>query len=264
MKKILFSSTSFVRACLMALIALSFVLMSPSAAAALKSSQDVQLREKLAHALQDQLPLTVVDVHVANGVAILTGTVGRLSDRILAEEIAHSIPGISAVRDQLDLIALPVSDHELSQQLSERLHYSRSEAGFTFPNVRLMVKNGIVTATGDVNDYLEHAMVRSMIASEDGVRGLDDQLHVASNYDPDEDTRIAVAKALAGELVQAKVELGVVHLMGSVPSQEKAAELAHKVRTISGVIGVDSELAVKPSPVADLNLTSFINDDVHR
>jgi osmotically-inducible protein OsmY len=122
----------------------------------------------------------------------------------------------------------------------------------------------VVTATGDVNTYLEHAIVRSMITSNEGVKRLDDQLHVDSSVDPDEDTRIAVAKALAGEPVEARVEFGVVHLLGSVPTQEKATELANKVSKISGVIGVDSELAVRPSPLADLNLTSFVNDDVHR
>jgi len=171
---------------------------------------------------------------------------------------------VIAVRDDIDLITLPISDKALEQQLSDRIHYSRAEAGFSFPNVKLTVRDGIVTATGDVNDYLEHAMVRSMIASSDGVKRLDDKLHVASTVDPDEETRIAVAKAIAGEPVEARVEFGVVHLLGSVPTQEKATELANKVSKISGVIGVDSELAVKPSPLADLNLTSFINDDVHR
>ncbi|HWC17919.1 MAG TPA: BON domain-containing protein, partial [Terriglobales bacterium] len=87
---------------------------------------------------------------------------------------------------------------------------------------------------------------------------------VLSTVDPDEETRIAVAKAIAGEPVEARVEFGVVHLMGSVPTAEEATELADKVRKISGVSGVDSELAVKPSPIADLDLTLFINDDVHR
>jgi osmotically-inducible protein OsmY len=73
-----------------------------------------------------------------------------------------------------------------------------------------------------------------------------------------------VAKALAGEPVEAKVAYGVVYLRGSVPTQEKANALANKVRQVSGAIGVDNELAVNPSPIADLSLTSFINDDVHR
>jgi len=263
MKRFALSTSSLIKTCLMLLIAIAFVLINPAAAGTVKSA-DAQIADKLSQSLQQQLTAAVVDVHVAHGVATLTGTVGRLSDRILAEQIAHSTPGVTAVRDDIDLITLPVSDKELAQQLSDRIHYSRAEIGFTFPNVKLTVKDGVVTATGDVNNYLEHAIVRSMLTSNEGVKRLDDQLHVDSSVDPDEATRIAVAKALTGEPVEARVEFGVVHLMGSVPTQEKATELANKVRKISGVIGVDSELAVKPSPLADLNLTSFINDDVHR
>jgi len=263
MKPFAFWTSSVMKAQLMLLLAIAFVQLNPAAAGSVKSA-DAQLADHLTKSLQEQLTAAVVDVDVARGVATLSGTVGRLSDRILAEEIAHSTPGVTAVRDDLDLITLPVSDKELAQQLSDRIHYSRREIGFTFPSVKLAVKDGVVTATGEVNDYLEHAMVRSMITSHDGVKRLNDELRVASTVDPDEDTRIAVAKTLAGEAIEARVESGVVHLMGSVPTQQKATELADKIRKISGVIGVDNDLAVKPSPVADLGLTSFINDDVHR
>jgi len=263
MKRFVFSTNSLLKACLMLLIAIAFVVINPTAAGTVKAA-DAQLAAKLTKSLKDQLTAAVIDVHVVHGVASLTGTVGRLSDRILAEEIAHGTPGVTGVRDDMDLITLPINDKELMRQLSDRIHYSRAAAGFTFPNVKLAVKDGAVTVTGEVNDDLEHAMLRSMITSNDGVKRLDDQLHVVSTVDPDEETRISVAKALAGEPVQARVESGVVHLMGSVATAEKATELADKVRKISGVIGVDSELAVKPSPIADLGLTSFINDDVHR
>ncbi|HWC19012.1 MAG TPA: BON domain-containing protein, partial [Terriglobales bacterium] len=216
MKPSLVSTSSIVKACFMLLIGTGFVLINPTAAGTIKAD-DAQLAAKLTKSLQDQLTAAVVDVQFAHGVATLTGTVGRLSDRILAEEIAHGTPGVTVVRDDIELIPLPISDKELAQQLSERIHYSRAEAGFTFPNVKLTVKDGVVTATGDVNDYLEHAMARSIITSNDGVKRLDDQLHIVSTVDPDEETRIAVAKALEGEPVQARVEFGVVHLMGSVP-----------------------------------------------
>ena len=249
----------------MVLFALGFVMLSPSAAAStIVRAQDANTQQKLTTTLQQRVPMAVISVRVANGTATLTGTASRLCDRILAEELAHSTPGISAVRDEIELITLPVDDKELAQELLDKLRYSRADAGFTFPNVKLTVKDGVVTAVGEVKDAVERSMVRSMIASEDGVKGLNDELNVSSTYDLDEETRIAVAKALAGEPVNAKVEFGVVHLMGSVPTQDKATDVANRVRNISGVIGVENELAVKPSPIADLSLTSFINDDVHR
>ena len=251
------------RVAIMTLIALAFVLAVPSAAA-MPRSADLKTQANLAKALETQIPNAVLSVHVSNGTATLSGTVGRLCDRMLAEEIALQTPGIEAVRDDSDLIVMPVSNEELSRQLSDRVHYSRAEAGFSFPKVKLTVKDGVVTAEGEVDDAVEHAMLRAMIASEDGVKGLVDHVQVSWTGDPDEETRIAVAKALDGKPVQAKVEFGVVHLLGSVPTQQEAAAIANKVRGLSGVVGVENELQVKPSPLADLQLSSFINDDVHR
>ncbi|MGE5288347.1 MAG: BON domain-containing protein [Micromonosporaceae bacterium] len=66
---------------------------------------DARLRDDVARLLHDTswLDASDVDVQFANGEVTLTGTVATRNDKVLAERLAESVPGVVDIHNQLSI-----------------------------------------------------------------------------------------------------------------------------------------------------------------
>ena len=129
------------------------------------------------------------------------------------------------------------------------------EPSVTAAHIGVTAKNGVVTLTGHVENYLEKCRAERAAVGVKGVKAVVEELEVKLHPGmtrSDEDIANAAINRLAWEVsvprdaVRIKVEKGWVTLTGSVDwhFQKEAAE--HAIQGMLGVVGVSNETTIKP------------------
>jgi osmotically-inducible protein OsmY len=246
-------------ACSLAL--LCFGAKAPQSLAAARTSSgytDVELENTLRNSLNRNPALGRVEPSIVHGTVTLTGEVPHYQDKLDAEAIAHQLPGVRTVHDQISIKALVVDDRELEDRIEGRLRFARADIGLTFPQIQVKAHRGVVSLSGSVRDVIEHAAALSLVGSTDGVLTVKDGLSIDPAFLHDEATRVRINKAVYraaradGEIglggatpVRATLTDGTVTLMGAVSNVKTKDELLSRVRDASGVVSVDDEVVVR-------------------
>jgi osmotically-inducible protein OsmY len=145
-----------------------------------------------------------------------------------------------------------MDDKTLRQLITDELEF---EPGINAAHIGVAVEKGVVTLTGHVGSYAEKVLVEDTVQRIRGVRALAEEIEV--RYPSEKKTAddqiaerainiIAWSAMVPDGRVMVKVQHGWVTLEGSVDwhYQRRAAEDA--VRRLSGVVGVNNMLQVKP------------------
>ena len=146
------------------------------------------------------------------------------------------------------------------------------EPSVTAAHIGVTAKDGIVTLTGHVENYLEKRAAERAAARVKGVKAVVEELQVklhSSMVRSDEDIASAAANRLAWEVsvprdaVKIKVEKGWVTLTGQVDwhFQKEAAE--RNIHGLFGVVGVLNETTIKPRADAT-DISQKIDRALHR
>jgi osmotically-inducible protein OsmY len=139
-------------------------------------------------------------------------------------------------------------------------------------HIGVTAKDGIVTLTGHVENYLEKRAAEKAASRVKGVKGVAEEIKVelhSSMVRTDEEIAKAAVDRLAWEVtvphdkIKVKVEGGFVTLSGEVEwhFQQEAAE--RSVRGLVGVAGVFNQTTIKPHADA-VNIGHNIDKALHR
>jgi len=193
-----------------------------------------------------------IGVAVRNGVVSLTGSVSSYFERQAAEEAAQSVDGVLAVANDI-VVALPSdlirSDAEIAEDAAAALQFNA-----TIPSdaVRLTVRDGAVTLTGDVASWHQKHTAELALSTLRGVRALNNQLVIRPPQGAWE-VQIRITEALkrsarldAERIRVQHAEDGTVTLEGEVSSlhERNLAEVA--AWQAPGVSRVVDRLTIRP------------------
>jgi osmotically-inducible protein OsmY len=129
---------------------------------------DAEIRNAALDALKWKacLPVRAVMVSVCDGRVTLSGQVDWSYQRKLAEKILISLPGITAIGNELR-----VSDRQIEMEISARIRAAlRMGAEIKADAIKVEVQNGVVTLHGQLAAVNEHALVTSAAQSHPEVR----------------------------------------------------------------------------------------------
>jgi osmotically-inducible protein OsmY len=117
-----------------------------------------------------------IDVH--DQVATLSGHVERFADKLRAERLASTVPGISSIENQLavDWMAT-VSDEVLKERIEERWRRNRLTANF-MDEVTVTVTDGRVSLKGRVSNPEARGQLGIVASRTDGIRSLQNEIVV--------------------------------------------------------------------------------------
>ncbi len=222
-----------------------------SVAAAATPPDDGTVTIWVLQALQADPRIDAADIEVVSqdGVVTLTGQVGSLTDRRLAEMETEKIDGVKGVIDELAVAAPLRDDDAIRKDVRQRLDKDSMlpSAG----KVEVQVTGGVVDLTGTVASRAERDEA-VMISGE--VRGVDkvvDDLKVTAPAKRSDD---AIASDARGALehdvflseapVRAKVDKGVVTLSGEVGNAYQRRRAEHDVWSLPGVRDVVDDVEV--------------------
>lgn len=247
--------------------ALVTALLAVSAAALPQGGNDAQTQQAAQQELGKKKEFQNVKVAVSDGVATLTGSVEKYSDKVRAEKKAQHVKGVSDTVNKLE-VSSSVSDDELYNTLADKLRYDRVDqglimgvgrnvtAGNTFNNFTLDVKNGIVTLGGTARTDTDKASALAIVENTPGVKDVIDNVEVSPASILDDQLRVRVARAIYGDPVLSKyamdpqqpiriiVENGKVTLAGQVLNDGDKNIAGIRANGVSGVFAVTNNLAV--------------------
>jgi osmotically-inducible protein OsmY len=201
-----------------------------------------------------------VKVSVDQGTAILTGTVELYANKVEAEKRARKTPGITAVRDLIQVGGPDVSDQELQDKLLTKLTYDRVFYGNAFNAISLHVRNGTVILGGHALSPNSKDSALELVSYYPGVKGVVDEIQVDPLSMMDNRIRMMVFRAVYGvpqlsryamdpaKPIRISVQNGNVELYGVVESQSDKQIAFIRANAVPGVFSVKNFLDVVEAP----------------
>jgi osmotically-inducible protein OsmY len=201
-----------------------------------------------------------VQANVQNGIVTLSGTVDLYEYKTDADKRAHKVKGIEAVRNDIQVAGPNLSDQELKSKLGEKLAYDRVGYGNTFNAITLGVENGVVTLGGHARTDVDRDSALALVSTYPGVKDVVDNISVDPVSIMDDQTRLAVERAVYGypslnkyavdpeKPIRISVQSGHVELAGVVDSQADKDTAYIRANGVAGVFSVKNDLQVANQP----------------
>jgi hyperosmotically inducible protein len=201
-----------------------------------------------------------VKVTVENGIATLTGSVDLFEYKADAEKHVRHVKGVTAVRNMIEVGGPTVSDQELQTKLLEKLSYDRVGYGNTFNAISLSVQNGVVTLAGHARTDVDKDSALALVSLHPGVKDVINDVEVDPASGMDDQTRLAVARAIYGypslnkyaidpvKPIRISVQSGNVELYGMVDSQSDKDVAFLRANGVPGIFSVKNYLQVANQP----------------
>jgi osmotically-inducible protein OsmY len=243
----------------LALLAPSQVSLASSSGALAASNDD-----KIASEIQSKLDKKQFkDVKVSvddNGIATLTGSVPDYEDKINADKRVHKVKGVKGVRNEVEVGGASVPDQELQQKLQEKLQYDRVGYGNAFNAIGATVQNGVVTLSGHARTDVDKDSALALVSTTSGVKDVIDNIEVDPVSIMDDQTRLAVARAIysypalqkyatdPARPIRISVQNGHVELFGTVDSKADRDLANLRANQVPNVFSVKNYLQVAGQP----------------
>ena len=146
------------------------------------------------------------------------------------------------------------------------------EPSVTAAHIGVTAKDGIVTLSGHVENYMEKYAAERAAGRVKGVRAVAEEIEVRlPHHAKRNDDEIAAALlqrldwnvSVPEKAVHAKVEKGWVTLTGEVDWQFQKEAAQHDIRGMLGVVGISNWIKIKERPNA-VNIGADITEALHR
>ena len=197
-----------------------------------------------------------VKITVDNGIATLTGTVGLYEYKKDAANRVRKAKGVTAVRNDIQVAGPNVADNDLKTKLLEKLTYDRVGYGNAFNSISLSVENGMVTLGGHARTDVDKDSALALVSTYPGVKDVVDEIEVDPASIMDDQTRLAVARAIyaypslnkyaidPAKPIRISVQSGHVELYGVVDSKADKDTAFIRANGVPGVFSVKNYLQV--------------------
>jgi len=232
------------------------MLLAGAAVPAHAQANDEQIQAEVQKSLGNKR-YSGVQVSVHNGVVRLTGTVDLYSEKEDADRKAHHVKNVAAVDNEIDIKSGSLSDAQLQAKLAEKIAYDRVGYGTTpFNAITVSVQNSVVTLAGHAYGPADADSAISLVANMAGVRDVVSNIEVDPLSPMDDQTRMAVYRAVYGfpslnkyaadpaKPIRITVVHGHVTLVGVVDSQPDKDVAGLRANGVFGVFSVENDLQV--------------------
>lgn len=201
-----------------------------------------------------------VQVSVKGGVVVLKGSVELFADKEGAEKKAlHAKKGI-AIRNEIRVAEVQISDQDLQAKLVKKLEYDRVGYGTTaFNAISVAVRDGVVTLGGHAYSPTDKFSALSVASYSPGVQDVIDGIDVDPVSPMDDMIRLRVARLVygypalfkysidPGRPIRISVQNGHVTLFGVVDTEADKDIANIRANSAQGVFSVSNELRVESS-----------------
>ena len=173
-----------------------------------------------------------------------------------ALQVAPMTARAVAVRNEIQVAGPSTSDEDLKKKLGEKLTYDRVGYGNTFNAITLNVENGVVTLGGHARTDVDKDSAVALVSTYPGVKDVVDNIEVDPTSIMDDQTRLAVARAVysypslnkyatdPAKPIRISVQNGKVELFGVVDSRADRDAAYLRANSVPGIFSVKNYLQV--------------------
>jgi len=195
-----------------------------------------------------------IGVGVKDGVVTLTGVVDSYAKKWAAERAARRVYGVKAVGEDIK-VSLPGSykrtDEDIAQSAKNAIEWN---VWVPRDRVKVMVRNGLITLSGDVDEYYQKTYAVDAVLHLIGVLGVINSITIkppvptVKAFEVKNDIREALKRnarlRLDAEKIQVEISGSKVILRGSVGSWADYDEAGYAAYCAPGVSEVENNLRV--------------------
>lgn len=191
-----------------------------------------------------------------NGVVTLTGTVSEESHKVLAQETATSLPGVTKVNNQLVTKAEAATDDKdtwIGRKVKMTLLFHRY---VNYSKTTVEVKDGIVTLKGEASSVAQKDLTTEYAKDVDGVKDVKNEMTVAA-------TPVAAAQTTGEKIDDASV---TAQVKMTLLNHRSTSAISTKVVTQDGVVTLtdiakdDAEKTLVTKLVSDIDGVTSVNN----
>jgi len=198
-----------------------------------------------------------IQASVQGGVVTLTGTVDVFAKKMDADQKAHHVHGITAVRNDIQVEGGEMSDQQLQQKLQKAITYDMVGYGTVpFDAISIQVENGVASLGGHAYGPVDASDAVAVVANTKGVRDVIDNIQIDPVSPMDDQIRLAVFRKVYGfpmlnqylidpaKPIRIQVANGHVTLYGTVDTQAQKDAAGIQANSVGGVFSVTNDLEV--------------------
>ena len=229
--------------------------------ASVAAGQSAQTDNNIQADLQNQLKkFKDVEIKVNNGIVDLEGTVKDFATKEEVDKKVHRVKNVVAVRNNLKVAgAGEMSDAQLQQKIVQKLQYDRVGYGNAFNAISVNVHDGVVTLSGNAFGPVAADSAMSLASHFPGVQDVVDDIQVDPVSPFDNQSRIAVYRAIYGfpslnkyaidpaQPIRITVVNGNVTLNGVVLTQADKDTAGIRANSVPGIFKVTNDLQIANS-----------------
>ena len=219
---------------------------------ALLTDRDLRTRKFVTQQLEwdPSVDASAIGVAARDGAVTLTGFVNSYAEKLAAERAAKRVHGVRAVANDIEVkLRLGRTDADIARDVAMGLRIHSSIPA----SVQAAVHHGHVTLTGTVAWLFQKMAAEKTAGHIDGVRHVINRISVLPHAgERDVQRRIIQALHRAADVEAQRISVdvgdGVARLSGTVHTWAEREAAANAAAAAPGVIMVDNQLVVEPSP----------------
>lgn len=185
-------------------------------------------------------------------VLTIQGTVNTLYDKLKLQELIAEVPGIKNINSEIDIETAMLPDKEIEENIINELELNKS---ILDPDrIKVNVKNGVVTLSGDVSYYNERIMAQSIASWQNGIKNMISNIKVLppAIARSDENLDEIITDLLKDRFplennVVVEVNDGIVTVSGGVKNLWSKKHIADEIHQVIGVSSVVNNLIIIPA-----------------
>lgn len=198
-----------------------------------------------------------IEVTVDQKIATLSGTVDVYDIKRQAEQRAHRVKGIDAIRDRIEVADASLTDSQLQDKLVTAISHDRVGYGTTpFNSISVAVQDGVARLGGFAYGPVDADSAVAVAANMKGVKDVVNEIEVNPLSAMDDGIRLRVFRAVYGfpslnryaldpaKPIRIQVQNGNVALYGVVDNQGDKDAAGLRANGVAGVFSVTNHLEV--------------------
>ena len=193
-----------------------------------------------------------IGVSVLEGVVTLSGFVPLYAEKIAAQEAASRVAGVTAVVDDIKvkvMSAFKKDDQDIAKAAMNALEW---HVWIPHKNIKLIVDDGWITLTGEVEWDYQRKAVESAIRYLSGVKGVINNITLKPTLNV-KDIKDKIEKSILRMAQEDIAKINViatdseVRLSGSVSSWAEKSNAESAAWSVAGVVKVKNEIRIQPN-----------------